>query len=318
MEFRGPVDCAPIGSAEQCLIIRSGVTLSGGGSGRLRLVPGKIVLHTGMVRFDEGARNAGLRGLTIDGNRSSGADVCGVAGSSGGKNLRLSFVTLRACEHRSLITNGSPTTQPFVEGFVVEHSIVLDAGDKAFQFRNTRRGSCGGCFAETRPTDMSDPSDSAFEASNSEDIDFWELRARHLIPTTGPSFRAVNGSKRITFSQGRSFGGRQHILVIGSSSVHFRDLALYGGTAGALVQANDARHPEVHDVSIERVTFNSTGTEGIHVAASSPFKVRDVRINNCAFRGPMNYGINNTAGAGSIVQYNNVFQNMQKADLVNI
>ena len=144
VEFRGTVDCAPVGSAEQCLIIRSGVTLSGGGSGRLRLVPGRIVLHTGMVRFDEGARDAAVQGLTVDGNRSSGADVCGVAGSSGGRNLRLSFVTLRACEHRSLITNGSPSTQPFVEGFVVEHSLVLDAGDKAFQFRNTRGGSCGG------------------------------------------------------------------------------------------------------------------------------------------------------------------------------
>lgn len=316
--FSGEVTCAPVGGANECLIIRSGVTLSGNG-GKLKLASGSIDI-TSIVKFDEGAEDASLHWMTIDGNRWSGASVGAVRGAAGGKNLALDTVTMRSCAKRTLMSNADPATEAFVEGFHIRYSRIFDAGDKAFEFRNTRGGSLFMGYVETNPTDLSDPSDSAFEASNSEDINFSHLFAKHLVATTGPSFRAVNGSKRVTFSQGRSIGGRQHILVIGASHVHFRDLFCEGGMTGAMVQGNSPLLPNMDDIVIDGVTFIGTGTEGVRIASSAPYTVKGVRVTNCTFRGPMQYGIRNTAGAlgSQISQTGNIFEGMTLANVSGI
>jgi hypothetical protein len=315
------------------LVLIGGTTILGDGRdlSKFKLKDGAYTLLD-PVTIATNAQHVTVRDVTFDFNRAgTTGQRNSFRGSTGVKYVTLDSVDLINAPRRCLVTNDdadeNENTVPgtnLSEYWQVSNCRVLNAGDKCFMARLTRWAQFVNCFAETAPTDLSDPSDSAFEVSRSDHVSFMNCSANHLVADTGPTWRVTNASRYVDFIGGTANGGRQGIFCgSGCRNVKFMGLTIFGSTNdGGLISCSNTENlstrARVVGVDVIGCTFINCDNEGIVINLNdNGLEISGVNISGCRFidtgDGVMTGGIrgaNPVAGTLEITEMNNDFRNI--------
>lgn len=318
------------------LVLADGVRVNMNGA-VLRVTDGAHEMpHNAAVRIT--GRDVRLHYGEFDFNYENQANrFNGLCGFDNSHDAILTELVLRRCPRRTLITNASSDRDPVVpaprlsRGWRLSNIRIFDAQDKALQVRKSRDVRVTDCFCETNIQFPDDSSDSAFECSRSEHVQFINCTGVHRVRGYGPTFRSVNASRHVTFSGGSGHGGRQGLFCSDSKHVRFLDIVIQDtGKSGALIQASNLKkHPvwgETEDILVENCTFLNPSGDGIVVnLVAHGTHVKDVRlIGNYISSNAhteMKYGLRNsedTTGRGRIVQATQSRNTIYGASVQNI
>lgn len=290
------------------LVVKTGVRLRGLGEGVTVLkVKSGSVEWTAHIRFAPGVTDAAIESLTLDCNKSEQSGTSkgnGIAGSDRCERIKVHDVEIENCDRRSLVTNLDDTlsvTTDWAQDWDIRGVSVRNAGDKGIQVRRTRRVTVIGCNVYTNVTTSDSSSDSAFEASHAEYVQFVGSHAKHLAAAQGPSYRVVNNSKYVTVLGGTAEGGGQGLFVGDSSHVKFLGVTTKDTQDGCLIGASNVGGVPgwgiVDDVAVRDCTIINPDDDGVVVQLSyNGTSIKRVMIADTIIistNASMSYGIRN-------------------------
>ena len=249
-----------------------------------------------IVRIEPYATNVRIKGLNLDGNRDNQTPAAGeyesYMGLIGSNNLNDIKIEDCICSNiygRSFVSNQSGTLGDDEATYADDVSFigckVINGGTKSFVMRRTSNSKIINCTVDTYgvPDDggvTNGDNCSAFEASNSRNIQVEACSAIHRNTPWGVTARVTNGSSNIIFNNIQGQGGRQFASLHGDDIILSNFIGKELGEVGVLIQSFSLDGN--NRITISNGTLLNPQNYGVSVSAidtdNTDIKVRDVNI----------------------------------------